>query len=71
MDRDRALVRLDGTPVFLECHERDPHIPLARVKTSEKVFGDLGAAVTMQIYPGSGHGIVEEEIRAVRTILNT
>lgn len=63
--------RLDGTPVLLGCHERDPHIPLARVKTSEKVFSDMGAAVTVQIYPGSGHGIVDDEIRALRTILNT
>ncbi|WP_324754183.1 alpha/beta hydrolase [Roseovarius sp. Pro17] len=63
--------RLDGTPVLLGCHERDPHIPLARVKTSEKVFNDLGAIVTTQIYPGAGHGIVEDEISALRTILNT
>ena len=63
--------RLDGTPVLLGCHERDPHIPLARVKTSEKVFSDLGATVTTQIYPGAGHGIVEDEIRALRSILNT
>lgn len=63
--------RLDGTPVLLGCHERDPHIPLARVRTTEKVFRDLGAVVTMQIYPGAGHGIVEEEIKALRSILNT
>ena len=61
--------RLDGTPVLLGCHERDPHIPLARVMTSEKVFGDLGAIVTKQLYPGSGHGIVEEEIRTLRAML--
>ncbi len=62
--------RLDGTPVLLGCHERDPHIPLARVRTTEMVFADLGATVTTQIYPGAGHGIVEEEIRALRSILN-
>lgn len=63
--------QMDGTPVLLGCHERDPHIPLARVKTSEKVFGELGATVTTQIYPGAGHGIVEDEIKALRSILNT
>lgn len=62
--------RLDGTPVLLGCHEQDPHIPLARIKTSAKVFNDLGAIVTTQIYPGPGHGIVEDEITALRTILN-
>lgn len=61
---------LTGTPVFLGCHEQDPHIPLARVRTSEKIFADLGATVTTQIYPGAGHGIVEDEITALRAILN-
>jgi phospholipase/carboxylesterase len=63
--------RLTGTPVLLSCYERDPHIPLARVRTTEMVFRDLDAAVTTQIYPGAGHGIVEEEIKALRAILNT
>lgn len=63
--------RLDGTPVLLGCHEQDPNIPLARVRTSEKVFRDLGAKVTTQIFSGAGHGITEEEIRALRSILNT
>ncbi|MCX7559544.1 dienelactone hydrolase family protein [Sulfitobacter sp. F26204] len=63
--------RMDGTPVLLGCHERDPHIPLARVKTTQKSFSDMGADVTTQIYPGEGHGIVEEEIKALRSILNT
>ncbi len=62
--------RLDGTPVLLGCHERDPHIPLARVRTSEKVFNDLGAIVTTRIYPGAGHGIVDDEIKALRSMLN-
>ncbi len=62
--------RMDGTPVLLGCHERDPHIPLARVKKSDKVFSDLGAVVNTQIYPGAGHGIVDEEIKALRGILN-
>ncbi|WCR12287.1 dienelactone hydrolase family protein [Paracoccus stylophorae] len=62
--------RLDGTPVLLGCHERDPHIPLARVRTTEKLFQDMGATVTTQIYPGAGHGVVEEEIRALRAMLN-
>ena len=41
--------RLDSTPVLLGCHKQDPHIPLARVRTSEKVFRNLGAKVTTRI----------------------
>ncbi|QYX57155.1 dienelactone hydrolase family protein [Roseovarius sp. SCSIO 43702] len=63
--------RLDGTPVLLSCHERDPHIPLARVRTTEAVFRDLGAAVTTRIHPGAGHGILEDDISALRAVLNT
>lgn len=62
--------RLDGTTAFLGCHERDPHIPLARVRETQAVLERLGAAVTVQIYPGAGHGVVEEEVRFVRGLLN-
>ena len=61
---------LAGGPVFLGCHERDPHIPLARVRESERVFERLGSAVTVEVLPGAGHGIVEEEVRALRGLYN-
>ena len=63
--------RLNETPVLLGCHEQDPHIPLARVRKSESVLSAMGATVTTQIYPGSGHGIVEDEIRTLRAMLNS
>ena len=63
---------LPGGPVlgsvFLGCHERDPHIPLARVRESEGVFEQLGGAVTVQVLPGAGHGIVAEEVRTLRSL---
>lgn len=62
--------RVDGTRVFLGCHERDPHIPLARVHETEQVFQSMGGSVTTQIYPGQGHGVVEEEISFLRGLLN-
>lgn len=61
---------LPGSSVFLGCHERDPHIPLARVRESEAVFERLGSAVTVTVLPGTGHGIVEEEVRALRGLYN-
>lgn len=62
--------RLECTTAFLGCHALDPHIPLARIRESEAVLARLGAKVTVQIYPGGGHGITEEEIRFVRGLLN-
>lgn len=61
--------RLDGTPVFLGCSDQDPHIPLERVKETGDVFRDLGATVDQRIYPGMGHTANDDELRAVRDLL--
>lgn len=53
---------LDGTPVFLGCSDRDPHIPEERVHETRDVFESMGAAVTERIYEGMGHGVNEDEL---------
>lgn len=60
---------LDGTPVFLGCSDRDPHIPEARVRESGDVMQRLGGAVDLRIYPGMPHTVNEEELRAVAEIV--
>lgn len=60
---------LDGTPVFLGCGDRDPHIPLARVEHSADVLARLGGDVTRRIYPGMGHMINEDELATARELL--
>lgn len=60
---------LTDVPVYLGCHERDPHIPLAQVHESEAVFKSLGAAVTTRIHPGAGHGVDEADIEFVQNFL--
>lgn len=62
--------RLDGVVAYMGCHERDPHIPLARVQETEATFEHLGASVTADIYPGAGHGVTEAGVRFVRGLLN-
>jgi predicted esterase len=62
--------RLDNVPLLLGCHEQDPHIPLARVRESAKVLGDMGAQVDTIIIPGAGHGIVADEAAWLRKHLN-
>ncbi len=61
--------RLAGTPVLIGCSERDGHIPLTRVEASAERFETSGAAVTKRIYPGSGHGVNDDEIGLLRTLL--
>ena len=63
--------RLADVPVLLGCHERDPHIPLARVQKSADVMQNMGAKVETLILPGAGHGIVAEEAAWLRRQLNT
>lgn len=60
---------LDGTPVFLGCSDRDPHIPLRRVQESTEVMTRMGGEVTERIYPGMGHTVNEEEMERVRSLV--
>ena len=57
---------LAGARVFLGCSDRDPHIPLVRVNETTAVFGRMGAQVTERIYPGTSHGINDDEITNLR-----
>jgi predicted esterase len=59
----------DGTPIFIGCSDVDPHIPLERVQESTSVLRRMGATVDERIYPGMGHLVAEDEIRAAATIL--
>lgn len=62
---------LDGTPVFLGCSDVDAHIPQERVEHSAEVMSQLGAEVTMRIYPGMGHVINDDEREHVRSMMAT
>lgn len=60
---------LEGTPVFLGCSDRDPHIPETRVRESARLLEELGARVTTKIYAGLGHTVNRDELRRVREML--
>lgn len=60
----------EGTPVFLGCSDVDAHIPKARVEESAAVLRAMGADVTLQLYPGMGHLVNEDEILHARRILD-
>jgi phospholipase/carboxylesterase len=61
---------LDGTPVFLGCSDADFHVPQERVALSARVMEQLGGSVTMRIYPGMGHTVIDDEIDHVRAIMD-
>jgi predicted esterase len=62
--------RRNGTDVWISVHQRDPHIPLARVEQSVAVLKAMGAAVESRVYPGAGHGVLADDIAAIRARLN-
>lgn len=51
---------LEGTPVFLGCSDVDFHIPKERVQETAELFTRLGADVTMRLYPGMAHTIIQD-----------
>jgi len=57
------------TPVFLGCSDIDAHIPAERVRLSAKVLEQLGGSVDMRLYPRMGHTINDDELEAVRSIM--
>jgi predicted esterase len=60
---------LAGTPVFLGCSDRDPHIPHDRLEESARALEALGGDVTLEVYPGLGHTINERELDQVRRVI--
>lgn len=61
---------LAGTPVFLGCSDRDPHIPRERVDETAEVLRRMGAEVTERIYPAAlGHNVNVDEVEFVRGLI--
>jgi phospholipase/carboxylesterase len=58
------------THVFLGCSENDPHIPLDKVIFTEEILKKMNADVVKQIYEGTYHGVLPEEIVEIRKIIN-
>jgi phospholipase/carboxylesterase len=69
IDEDGYEGEMDGTPVFLGCSDRDPHIPEERVHETKRVFEYLGCEVDERIYEGMGHTVNEDELVAVRGLV--
>jgi phospholipase/carboxylesterase len=60
---------LGNTPLLLTCSERDPFIPVERVKGTADIMGRLSADVTLRLYPDDGHRIRRGEIGFIARLL--
>jgi len=68
--RWEILGSLEGTPVFLGCSDRDPHIPEDRVHDTAQIFEAMEAQVTERIYPGMGHLVNDDEIAFTQELMD-
>lgn len=59
----------EETPMFLGCSDVDPHIPTERVHESAVIFEQLNGDVTKRLYEGMGHGINQDEVDHVSTMV--
>lgn len=65
-DPNKYKGNFDRTKVFIGISERDPFIPLIRAQEAKELMKQLGADVTLKVYPGSSHTINEDEINWVK-----
>jgi len=61
---DRSLYQgsFGATPVLISAGDDDPHVPLLRIRESESILAELGASVTVDIYPGKPHSVSVAEL---------
>jgi phospholipase/carboxylesterase len=58
-----------GTKVFIGTSDTDPHIPMIRTEQSRDIMKMAGADVTLKIYPGMPHTIIDDEIETVLRVM--
>ncbi|RYY38108.1 MAG: phospholipase [Sphingobacteriaceae bacterium] len=58
-----------GTPVFISTGDPDPHVPVSRVNESVDILKGLNAEVTVKVYPGRPHTIIQEEIDLAKELV--
>jgi predicted esterase len=60
---------LKGTPAFIGCGEGDEIFTPDCVTRAAEALGGLGAEVATRLYPDLGHSVNEDEIRAVKRLV--
>lgn len=60
----------DGMPVFMGGSDVDPWVAHDLMAESAAVFEQMGATVDFRTYPGMAHTVNQDEIDAVRTMLD-
>jgi phospholipase/carboxylesterase len=59
----------ENTPVFIGSSNPDPHVPVERVRESERVLKNMNANVRVKIYDNMGHTVNEDELAEARKVM--
>jgi len=70
IDRNNYQGDFQQTPILLGCSDVDAHIPLQRVKDSTRIFQEMGANVSEQIYPNAPHTVFQEELDFITRVIH-
>jgi len=58
-----------GTPILISSGDPDPHVPVSRVHESEAILKEMGAQLTVKLYPGRQHTITNLEVQDAATLI--
>jgi phospholipase/carboxylesterase len=59
----------NSTPILITTSNPDPHVPLSRVEESVDVLKQHHAQVTVKVYAGKPHTIIQEEIDLANEVI--
>lgn len=59
----------DGTPVFIGSGNPDAHVPVERVKETQKIMESMNAKVSVAIYDNRPHTISQDEIEKANQLV--
>lgn len=59
----------DGTPILITTGDPDAHVPLPRVEASVELLTLLGANITLKVFKGRPHTIIQQEIELAQQLI--
>ncbi len=59
----------EGTRIYISNSDNDPHIPLSRSEDTRDQLLKMGATVSLDIFPGRDHTIIQEELENARSFI--
>ncbi|HEX3904912.1 MAG TPA: dienelactone hydrolase family protein [Polyangia bacterium] len=60
---------LDGTPALFATADPDSWVPVERVRQTAELFRATSAEVDLRVYPGAGHLVTDDAVRATQELL--